>query len=95
MKPNKNTIFEHAPTITELYKFGSLDYQAMRMFVWELENSLRQLKTERINTNTMYQKNEIVADAWDEYEACINKSVSEIFMSACSLFTGLYRATKA
>ncbi|XP_067939918.1 uncharacterized protein [Watersipora subatra] len=74
MKPNKNTIFEHAPTITELYKFGSLDYHLMRMFVWELEDCLMRLKTERINTNTMYQKNEIIADAWDEYEACIDKS---------------------
>ena len=76
MKPNKATIFEHAPAITELYKFGSLDYRAMRMFVWELEDRLMSLKSERINTNTMYQKNEIIADAWDEYEACIDREVS-------------------
>lgn len=80
MKPNKNTIFEHAPTIVELYKFGSLDYQSMRMFVWEVEDCLRKLKTERINTNTVYQKNEIVGDAWDEYEACIDREVRGTFL---------------
>lgn len=76
MKPNKNTLFEHAPTVNELYKFGNVDYRAVRMFVWELEDALMKLKTERVNTNQMYQKNEIVADAWDEYEACIDKDVS-------------------
>ena len=47
----------------------------MRMFVWEIEDALMNLKSERINTNTMYQKNEIIADAWDEYEACIDREV--------------------
>ncbi|KAF6039657.1 stnB [Bugula neritina] len=73
MKPTKTMMFEHAPTVTELYKFGSLDYRSMRMFVWELEDALQHLQVERINTNTMYQKNEIIADAWDEYEACIDR----------------------
>lgn len=75
MKPNKTTVFEHIPTVNELYKFGSLDYRSMRMFVWEIEDALMNLKSERINTNTMYQKNEIIADAWDEYEACIDREV--------------------
>jgi len=75
MKPTKTMMFEHAPTVTELYKFGSLDYRSMRMFVWELEDALQHLQVERINTNTMYQKNEIIADAWDEYEACIDREV--------------------
>lgn len=69
-------MFEHSPTITELFKFASLDYRAMRMFVWEVEDALMNIKAERINTNTMYQKNEIIADAWDEYEACIDREVS-------------------
>lgn len=87
MKPSKATIFEHAPTITELYKFGCLDYRAIRMFVCELEDCLRALKAERINTNSMYQKNEIIADAWDEYEACIDREVRVLTPSwqVCSL----------
>lgn len=32
----------------------------------------------------MYQKNEIIADAWDEYEACIDKSVRHLALSNTS-----------
>ena len=65
-------VLDHAPQVSELLKFGSLDLEEIRSFVWEMEDAFMKLDARREKTLT-YTKDEIQADVWDEYVAVIDK----------------------
>jgi hypothetical protein len=70
-KPKPTMILDHAPQISELMKFGSLDKDVLRSFIHELEDSLMNLVAHRDKTLS-YAKDEISVEAWDEYQAHVD-----------------------
>ncbi|XP_076442767.1 uncharacterized protein LOC143281440 [Babylonia areolata] len=71
-KPKPTMVLDHAPQVSELLKFGSLDVEEIRSFVWEMEDAFMKLDARREKTLT-YNKDELQAEVWDEYEAVIDR----------------------
>lgn len=71
-KPKTTMMLDHSPQVSELLKFGCLDRNELRTFVWEIEDALLRLEAHREKTLT-YNKDEITADVCDEFKAVINK----------------------
>ena len=71
-KPKPTMVLDHAPQVSELLKFGSLDLEEIRSFVWEVEDAFMNMDVRRDKTLT-YSKDEIQAEVWDEYVAVIDK----------------------
>ncbi|XP_050406705.2 protein stoned-B isoform X1 [Patella vulgata] len=71
-KPKPTMILDHAPQMSELLKFGSLDENDLRSFVWEVEDAFMKLESYRDKTLS-YTKDEVTAEVWEEYVAQIDK----------------------
>ncbi|OWF45676.1 Protein stoned-B [Mizuhopecten yessoensis] len=71
-KPKATMILAHAPQVSEMLKFGSLDKEEITMFVREVENALMNMEARREKTLT-YIKDEVCAEVWDEYKAELDK----------------------
>ncbi|XP_064623287.1 protein stoned-B-like [Lineus longissimus] len=70
-KPKPGMILDHAPQISELMKFGSLDQEVLRSFMHEIEDSLMKLVAHRDKTLS-YAKDEVSVEVWDEYQALVD-----------------------
>ena len=66
-KPKATMLLDHAPQASELLKFGSLDYDVFRSFVWTLEDAFFHLIANREVKSQNYTKDEITIDIVDEY----------------------------
>ena len=71
-KPKPTMILDHAPQVSELLKFGSLNEDNLRTFVYEVEDAFMKLEARREKTLT-YTKDECQAEVWDEYFATVDK----------------------
>ena len=71
-KPKATMILDHAPQISEMMKFGSLDKEEVSNFVRAIEDTLMNIEAHREKTLT-YVKDEVSAEVWDEYKALLNK----------------------
>lgn len=80
-KPKATMVLDHAPQVSELLKFGSLEKEEIRSFVWEMEDAFMKLEAFRDKTLS-YTKDEIQAEVWDEYEAIIDKDGHTTYQKA-------------
>ncbi|KAL8611095.1 hypothetical protein ACOMHN_064385 [Nucella lapillus] len=71
-KPKATMVLDHAPQVSELLKFGSLDKEEMCSFIHHMEDAFMKMDVKREKTLT-YTKDEIQAEVWDEYMAVIDK----------------------
>ncbi|KAL5009161.1 hypothetical protein ScPMuIL_014742 [Solemya velum] len=71
-KPKTTMMLDHSPQVSELLKFGCLDRNELRTFVWEIEDALLSIEAHREKTLT-YNKDEVTADVCDEFKAVIDK----------------------
>lgn len=67
-RPKKTMILDHHPQSSELVKLGSLDYEAMKTFIREVEDAMMRLKPVKPTAQAQpYTKDEITVDVVDEY----------------------------
>ncbi|XP_013388524.1 uncharacterized protein LOC106157435 [Lingula anatina] len=71
-RPKPTMVLDHQPVATELLKFGSLNYDEIRSFVWTCEDALLRTEAHREKTQ-IYNKDEVQVLAQDEYMAIVDK----------------------
>ena len=81
-KPKATMILDHAPQASELLKFGSLNYDEFRSFVWTLEDAFFHLTAQRERKSQNYTKDEITIDIVDEYYLDLDHSCHILFHKA-------------
>lgn len=74
-KPKATMILDHAPQVSEMMKYGSLDRNEIKSFGRAIENALMNLDAHREKTLT-YVKEEACAEVVDEYEAELDRGGS-------------------
>ncbi|CAD5118754.1 DgyrCDS7431 [Dimorphilus gyrociliatus] len=67
-RPKKTMLLDHHPQSSELVKLGSLDYEGMKTFIREVEDTMMSLKPVKPSAQAQpYTKDEITIDVVDEY----------------------------